>query len=99
MRVCGVDVCESSGEDLLSLIRLEKIGFVFQTFNLLSSMSAQENVELPMTLKSELSVRKRRQRARMSLERVGLGHRLHHYPSMLSGGGMFLVVLLYSDVA
>lgn len=71
---------------VLADIRLSTLGFVFQTFNLLSSMTALENVELPMTLKGQSSAPIRRAQAIASLEKVGLGHRLHHFPPQLSGG-------------
>ncbi|KAI3648412.1 hypothetical protein MP228_006266 [Amoeboaphelidium protococcarum] len=84
--VAGVKVQPKTQEKVLSRVRLDKIGFVFQTFNLLSSMTALENVELPMTLKSELSHGERRKKALSALQRVGLSHRINHYPNMLSGG-------------
>lgn len=67
-------------------IRLEKIGFVFQSFNLIASMTALENVELPMLLKGELPKRIIRKKAKALLEQVGLQERYGHYPNMLSGG-------------
>jgi len=66
-------------------IRGEKIGFVFQTFNLIPSLTALENVELPLLL-CRKSCRDRKARAKELLERVGLGDRLEHLPSQLSGG-------------
>lgn len=69
----------------LARIRNQKIGFVFQGFNLLSRTTALENVELPM-LYEESSGKERVARAREALERVGLGNRLYHYPNQLSGG-------------
>jgi len=71
----------------LAVIRNAKLGFVFQSFNLLARTSALENVELPM-LYSEpvVSQRVRRDRAREALQRVGLGERTGHLPSQLSGG-------------
>lgn len=67
-------------------IRLNKIGFVFQSFNLISSMTAIENVELPMLLKGSLTKAEIRKKAKTLLTKVGLGERLFHYPNMLSGG-------------
>src|SRR5262245_36892380 len=61
------------------------LGFVFQSFNLLSRTSALENVELPLVY-SGIHARERHRRARKALERVGLGERLDHHPSQLSGG-------------
>lgn len=69
----------------LAGIRNRFIGFVFQGFNLLARTSALENVELPL-IYSGLGGRERHQRARESLDRVGLGDRMTHYPSQLSGG-------------
>jgi putative ABC transport system ATP-binding protein len=71
----------------LAQLRNRKIGFVFQSFNLLARTSALDNVELPMFYSHPLiSLRERRQRALQALERVGLGDRLGHFPSQLSGG-------------
>ncbi|HKU89888.1 MAG TPA: ABC transporter ATP-binding protein [Steroidobacteraceae bacterium] len=69
----------------LAKVRNEFIGFVFQNFNLLSRTSALENVELPL-IYARVPPAERHQRARESLERVGLGHRAGHTPSQLSGG-------------
>lgn len=69
----------------LAAIRNRKIGFVFQGFNLLARTTALENVELP-TLYARVSKEDRLQRARKSLEMVGLGDRTDHFPSQLSGG-------------
>jgi len=69
----------------LARFRNETIGFVFQSFNLLPRLSAQENVELPM-IYAGLPARRRRERARDLLGRVGLGQRLSHKPTQLSGG-------------
>src|SRR3989449_3252896 len=82
----GVDVGELSRDELADL-RNQKIGFVFQGFNLLARTSAFENVELPM-LYSRPGIRGREQqeRAEKALDLVGLGDRLDHHPSQLSGG-------------
>lgn len=80
----GVDVA-AMNPDELSLIRNRKIGFVFQSFNLISRTSALKNVELPMTY-ARKGKRFREQRARTLLERVGLGKRAEHMPNELSGG-------------
>jgi ABC-type lipoprotein export system ATPase subunit len=73
--------------DERALIRNRKIGFVFQSFNLLPRTSALENVMMPLSYTADhLSERECRRRAKALLERVGLGDRLHHEPSQLSGG-------------
>ncbi len=79
-----IDVSKLS-RDELARIRNQKIGFVFQGFNLLSRTSAIENVELPL-LYSSVSAKDRHDRAVESLTMVGLGDRVHHYPNQLSGG-------------
>jgi putative ABC transport system ATP-binding protein len=71
--------------DGLARIRNQTLGFVFQSFNLLSRTTALENVELPL-LYSDVPAGERHQRAREALDRVGLGDRLHHHPNQMSGG-------------
>ena len=83
-RLAGVDV-SGMRADQLARIRNEKIGFVFQTFNLLARTSALENVELPLLYRRTPS-RDRRQRAQAKLAAVGLSDREHHHPAQLSGG-------------
>ncbi|TMI88946.1 MAG: ABC transporter ATP-binding protein [Bacillati bacterium ANGP1] len=83
-RLAGEEVSRLS-RDRLALVRNARIGFVFQSFNLLSRTSALENVELPM-LYAGLQRDERARRARVILEQVGLGDRLTHKPSELSGG-------------
>jgi len=78
----GTDV-SSLSDDQLAEIRNRKIGFVFQTFNLLPRTTALENVELPLIYGG---IRNSRKRAIEALERVGLIDRMHHLPSELSGG-------------
>ena len=73
-------------EDELARIRNSKIGFVFQSFNLLSRTTALDNVMMPLLYGPRLSAREKRERAAAMLERVGLGDRVHHQPSQLSGG-------------
>jgi putative ABC transport system ATP-binding protein len=82
----GVSVAGLNRKELAEL-RNKKLGFVFQSFNLLSRTSAVENVELPLFYAHPpASLRERRQRAVEALEKVGLEGRGHHYPSQLSGG-------------
>ena len=73
------------GDDELAVTRNKKIGFVFQNFNLLSRMSALNNVALPMVY-AGIPNKERQERARKGLEMVGLGGRVHHKPNELSGG-------------
>ena len=70
-------------EEQRARVRAEHVGFVFQSFQLLDSLTALENVMLPLELDGRSDAR---QSARARLERVGLGQRLHHYPRQLSGG-------------
>jgi len=67
-------------------IRNKEIGFVFQAFNLIGDLSVFENVELPLTYRPGVGKAERRERALNALERVGMGHRIKHFPSQLSGG-------------
>jgi len=80
----GEDVSTMSEKDL-AVVRNKRIGFVFQQFNLLSSMTAQRNVELPL-MYAGVHAKERHTLAREALERVGLGDRTHHRPGELSGG-------------
>jgi putative ABC transport system ATP-binding protein len=74
---------ERLSEDDRARLRREKIGFIFQSFQLIPSLTAQENVQVPLELRGE---RDAGPRAAALLERVGLGKRGHHYPAQLSGG-------------
>jgi len=69
----------------LARIRNEKLGFIFQSFHLINSLSVLDNVEIPL-LYRKVSAKKRRARAKEVLEQVGLSHRMQHYPRELSGG-------------
>ena len=84
-RLDGRDVGKL-GRDALAEIRNRTLGFVFQSFNLLTRTSALENVELPLLYAGNVSARERKQRAEAALARVGLGDRLHHHPNQMSGG-------------
>ena len=82
----GIDVSRLDRNELAD-IRNQKIGFVFQGFNLLSRTSALENVELPMFYaRHEISAKEQRDRAMRALEMVGLAKRFDHHPNQLSGG-------------
>ncbi|HXD75844.1 MAG TPA: ABC transporter ATP-binding protein, partial [Vicinamibacterales bacterium] len=78
------------GEDALAKLRGEKIGFVFQFFHLIPSLTAYENVAVPMEI---AGARDARPRAQALLDEVGLTGRAHHYPSQLSGGEQQRVAL------
>jgi putative ABC transport system ATP-binding protein len=81
----GQPVSQLTSDDLAHL-RNRKIGFVFQSFNLLARTSALENVELPLLYNPTITARERRKRAKEALESVGLGNRLGNHPNQLSGG-------------
>ena len=93
----GVSV-KDLNRNQLATIRNEKIGFIFQSYNLLARTSAIENVELPLLYNSKVSTEERRRRAIEALEKVGLGERLHHTPSQLSGGQQQRVAIARSLV-
>ncbi|AYU76773.1 ABCH1 / ATP-binding cassette protein subfamily H - member 1 [Leishmania donovani] len=86
MFLFGKRVTDQTPDSELAAMRCKRIGFVFQSFNLISTMDALGNVSLPMMIKGSLSASDIKKRATALLEEVGLGHRLHHFPSMLSGG-------------
>ena len=82
-----------AGHDAMTLdrderarIRNKEIGFVFQAFNLISDMSVAENIELPLTYRTDLSKEQRKEMVTSALEKVDMLHRANHYPSQLSGG-------------
>jgi len=81
----GIDVSKLSDDELADL-RNQKIGFVFQSFNLLSRTSALDNVELPLLYNKRMKASERRERAMHALESVGLAGRAGHHPNQLSGG-------------
>jgi putative ABC transport system ATP-binding protein len=83
---------ENLEESELAQIRGRKIGFVFQTFNLIPTLTALENVMLPMTFQG-LRGEEKLERAEKILEKVGLEHRKHHFPNELSGGEMQRVAI------
>lgn len=79
-----LDISQQNGNHLAEL-RGKRVGFVFQTFNLITTLSALENVELPMIFQ-QVPRKERRKRAQELLGQVGLGERIHHKPTELSGG-------------
>ena len=83
-RLKGREIAQMD-DDELARIRNKEIGFIFQTFNLLSRTDALQNVELPL-IYSGAHRRERHERARKALEAVGLGDRMHHRPNEMSGG-------------
>lgn len=76
---------DKMSDSALASFRNKKLGFVFQSFHLIPSLNVMDNVELPLIYRSMLAS-SREKRVREVLERVGLGHRMHHKPSQLSGG-------------
>ena len=83
-RLDGLPI-EAYSESELARIRNQKIGFVFQSFNLIPKLSAEENVELPL-IYQKVKKAERQRRVKEALERVGLTHRAKHLPTELSGG-------------
>ena len=84
--VCGTRIDAHTSDADLARIRLRSLAFVFQSFNLLPTLTALENVELPMILTGEGTRASRRKRAVRLLSRVGMAERLGHTPSQMSGG-------------
>ena len=80
----GTDVSTMTDNEL-SAVRNREIGFIFQGFNLIANLTAEENVELPLIYRG-IDKKTRRQLAREALEMVGLSHRMNHKPSEMSGG-------------
>jgi len=74
------------GVDERATIRNREIGFIFQSFNLIGDLTVYQNVELPLTYRAGLSRDARKTAVLKALERVGMAHRISHYPSQLSGG-------------
>jgi putative ABC transport system ATP-binding protein len=82
----GKPITKASKDEDLSRLRLEDIGFVFQTFNLLAALTCKENVELPMRILGKLKEAEIVKRRTDLLKKVGLQERMNHLPSELSGG-------------
>jgi len=85
MHVAGADIGAMS-DAALAKWRSNTIGFIFQAYNLMPVLTAQQNVELPLLLVKGMSGKERKERAKHALEIVGLGERADHYPRQLSGG-------------
>jgi len=81
----GGEAIESLGPADRARIRNREIGFIFQAFNLIGDLTVYENVELPLTYR-KLAANDRKRRVDAALERVGMAHRMRHYPAQLSGG-------------
>ena len=111
LNILGLLSSPTSGEyklkdkDILKLKKYEKafirnefIGFIFQDFNLIGDLSVLKNVELPLIYRKGISKHKRQSLVEHALERVGLSHRLHHFPRQLSGGQQQRVAIARSIV-
>ncbi len=83
--LAGQPVAELSAVER-ARVRNRQIGFIFQAFNLIGDLTVEENVELPLTYRSDLTPADRKARVARALERVGMAHRARHYPPQLSGG-------------
>jgi len=77
---------EDINASMRARIRNKEIGFIFQAFNLIGDLTVFENVELPLTYRDGMPRAERKERVMASLERVGMSHRVKHYPAQLSGG-------------
>ncbi len=93
----GVEI-NTLNRDALAKLRNKKLGFVFQSYNLLSRTTALENVELPLFYNSKVRSGERKERAINALEAVGLADRMHHMPNQLSGGQQQRVAIARSLV-
>lgn len=89
VELCGQDLSKLN-EDERAQLRNKEVGFIFQNFQLLPTLTALENVSVPLELQGS---KEASQKSKLLLEKVGLGERLHHYPSQLSGGEQQRVAL------
>jgi len=89
IELCGVEI-STLNEDERALLRNKKVGFIFQDFQLLPTLTAQENVAVPLELQGAKNASVK---AEILLDKVGLADRMHHYPSQLSGGEQQRVAL------
>lgn len=89
IELCGVEI-STLNEDERALLRNKKVGFIFQDFQLLPTLTAQENVAVPLELQGAKNAA---EKAEILLAKVGLADRMHHYPSQLSGGEQQRVAL------
>jgi putative ABC transport system ATP-binding protein len=89
IELCGIEI-STLNEDERALLRNKKVGFIFQDFQLLPTLTAQENVAVPLELQGAKNAAAK---AEILLDKVGLADRMHHYPSQLSGGEQQRVAL------
>lgn len=83
--LAGHDVSDISKNER-ARIRNKEIGFIFQSFNLISDLDVEENVELPLTYRTDLDKKQRKKMVKDALEKVDMAHRTKHFPAQLSGG-------------
>jgi len=84
-RLSGHDVCDLNSDER-AIIRNKEIGFIFQSFNLISDLTVAENIELPLSYREDINKKQRDAMVKASLAKVDMLHRANHFPSQLSGG-------------